>query len=118
MPPLLFTTNQEDRKAVHDTMWLNDRDLLIYNKFLQMEPLFGTNPYQQYKSLQAGVNVKFSARQMLTILASLSASSCTDKNLEFLPLHTSRLESETVIVSIANPLQYGVSFCIKFILVR
>ena len=28
-----------------------------------MEPLFGTNPYQQYKSLQADVNGKFSARQ-------------------------------------------------------
>jgi len=83
-----------------------------------MEPLFGTNPHQQHKSLQADANVKVSARQNLTILASHSAPSCTDKNLEFLPLHTSRLESETIIVSIANPLQYGASFCINFILER
>ena len=58
----------------------------------------------------------FQLDKMLTILASHSVPSCTDKNLEFLPLHTSRLEAEIIIVSIANPLQYGVSFCIKFVL--
>ena len=60
----------------------------------------------------------FQFDKMLTILASHSVPSCPDQNLEFLPLHTSRLEAETIIVSIANPLQYGVSFCIKFVLVR
>lgn len=60
----------------------------------------------------------FQLGKMLTILASHSAPSCTDKNLESPPLHTSRLEAETIIVSIANPLQYGVSFCIKFALAR